>query len=85
MTKAEAIREARKLRAKIRLEEEAAILASPQRVKKAIQSAVRTGAARRYSEISEELGIEIVWGKGGAQNDRVRKLKRKGVDFIEVD
>lgn len=46
--------------------------------------AIRAEAARCYSSISSELGVEIVWGAGGGQNKRIQELESKGIPYIRI-
>ena len=84
MTRAEkkAIKaEARALRAVIYAEEEKAILADAKNV---LARATKVAVSRRYSEISEAVGCEIIWGKGGAQTMKESKLKALGKAFVKI-
>ncbi len=61
------------------------INSSPKLKDEAILIAARNKVAKQYKLIADELNMDIVFGSGGAQNDKMRKLDRLGINYIHIE
>jgi len=51
----------------------------------AILIAARNKVSKRYKEIANEIGIEVVFNSGGAQSAKMKQLELKGIDYVWVE
>ena len=47
-------------------------------------TASRNLVSKKYKKLEKVFGVSIVFGEGGAQDDKVTKLEGRGADYVRI-